>query len=778
MAEGLTRSAAEKLLREHGYNEVAEKRVHPILLFLKKFRGLSAGMLWLIIILSFFLHKNYDAYIVIGLLVFNAIIGFIQEYNAANAVEALKKKLQINVNVLRDNLWTSIPARELVPGDIVRIRTGDFIPADLKIIRDELSVNQAAITGESGDIEKHVGDLVYSGSTVTRGEATGICSLTGAGTYYGKTIELVKTAQPKPHINEVITKVVKWLLVIVASLLLTAFIISYFKGVHLIEILPLMLVLMLGAIPVALTAMFTVSMALGSRQLAKEGVLITHLNAPHDAASMDILLVDKTGTLTENKLSVAKLVADQGYTENDVLLLGAMASQKANNDSIDMAFLHAAKQNGIRDDSFEQNNFIPFTPKNRKTEATITAGNTAFRVIKGAFDTIALDCGLGEERKNAWMEKINLLAKEGFRTIAIAKSDASGRYAFVGIAALHDPPRQDSAKLIDEIKTMGVSVKMLTGDALPVAVEIAEEVHIGHHLVKASALQDSDISTLLEQNNGVAEVYPEDKFRIAKALQSKGHIIGMTGDGVNDAPALKQAEVGIAVKNATDVAKSSASIVLTEEGLANILMPVRIGRMMFERINIWILNKFARTMLKTGFIVIVFLLLNKYVIRASSMLIIIFMTDFVKLSLSTDHVRWSLSPARWHIRKLALAGTILGVLMIAEAIGLLYIGLHYFGLLTDDAAINTFCFELLLFFALFSIIVVREKKHFWNSRPSNTVIFVILGDMLLGVMICTFGLLNFKALPFTQTLFVIAYALIFSFVINDVVKVYLLQKLS
>jgi len=778
-AKGLNQSEAESRLKEYGYNEVQGKKANPVLLFLKKFWGLSAWMLELIIILSWFLHKHSDAYIVLGLLLFNAIIGFIQEYNAANAVEALKKKLQINVKLLRDGAWKTLAARELVPGDIIRIRKGDFVPADVKIIQGEISIDQSALTGESLEIEKKTEEVIYSGSIVTKGEGTGMVTLTGANTKFGKTIELVKTAKPKSHIDEIISKVVRWLLLIVGTLLLIAFIVAFFKGINLLEILPLMLVLLLGAIPVALSAMFTVCMALGSKELVKQGVLVTRLNAPDDAASMDILCVDKTGTLTMNKLSVAKLQSAKDYKEDDVLLYGALASQEANHDSIDMAFINSAKKKNILNDTFVQKTFIPFDAKNRKTEATIKKGDQEFSVMKGSFKIIAQACGLDEKSISDWEVKINDYAKEGYRTLAVAKSNGKDKPDFVGLAALHDPPRTDSKELIQELEKLGVFVKMLTGDALPIAMEIAKAVDLRGTIIKAPEFKKADkgnLMELLEKNSGLAEIYPEDKYDIVKAFQTKGHIVGMTGDGVNDAPALKQAEVGIAVSSATDVAKGAASMVLTEEGLTNIMSPIKVGRMMYERINTWILNKIARTILKTCFIVVAFLILGKFIMSATAMLLMIFMTDFVKISLSTDNVKPSAKPAKWNITALAKIGIVIGSIMTIEAFGLLYIGLNYFNLKSDNESLNTFCFELLLFFALFSIFVVREKKHFWNSAPSKTLLLLLIADMVLGVILSTFGLLGFKAIPLTQTFIIIGYTLIFSFLINDFLKVVLFKK--
>jgi len=782
LAFGLKQTEVENHLEQYGYNEVLEKKANPLFRFLRKFWGLTAWMLEFIIILSWFLHKQSDAYIVIGLLVFNAIIGFAQEQNAANAVEALKKKLQVNAKVLRDRIWKTVIARELVPGDIIRVRIGDFVPADVKIINGEISVDQSALTGESLETEKKPQEIIYSGSIVSKGEATGIVVLTGINTYFGRTIQLVQIARPKLHIEEIISRVVKWLLIIVAILLSVALVASFLQGINLLEILPLMLVLLLGAIPVALPAMFTVSMALGSLELIKKGVLVTRLSATDDAARMDILCVDKTGTITMNKLSVAKLFPTNGYSENDVLLYGALASQEANNDSIDMAFIDLARQKNILDSSFIKKAFTPFDPKTRRTESIIKKGKEEFQVMKGSFDVIAEVCGLDEKSEANLEARVNEFAKKGYRTLAVSKAKIKNRPELVGIVALYDPPRPDSIKLIKELRNFGLSVKMLTGDALPIAQEIGRDVGIGDRIVKVSELKELEKSNplkaveLVEKSDGFAEVYPEDKYLIVKNFQAKGHIVGMTGDGVNDAPALKQAEVGIAVNNATDVAKGAASIVLTDEGLTDINGPIKIGRMMFQRINTWILNKITRTVLKTCFIVLAFLLLGKFVISASAMLIMIFMTDFVKISLSTDNVRWSKKPSIWDIDGLAKISVVLGLIMVVEAFGLLYIGLHYFNLGVDNGALSTFSFEILFFFAMFSIFVVREKGHFWDTAPSKILLSILLADMTLGVVLSTFGLLGLKAIPLIETIVVIGYAFLFSLIINDFIKFALLKK--
>ncbi len=779
---GLKEADAADRIKQYGFNEVPEKRLNPAFLFAKKFWGITAWMLEAIIVLSWILGKTSDLYVVAGLLFLNSVIGFSQEQKASSAVETLKKRLQVNARTLRNSEWKIVPARELVPGDVVRVRPGDFVPADVKVAVGELGVDQSALTGESAEVERKVGDVLYSSSVVRRGEATCLVVFTGTKTYYGRTTELVQVARPKLHIEEVVSKVVKWLLLIVATFLGLAIIISVLKGINLLEILPLMLVLLLGAVPVALPAMFTVSMAVGSLDLAKKKVLVTRLTASEDAASMDILCVDKTGTITMNRLSIANVMPMNGSTKQETIQCGALASQEANQDPIDLAFIAAAKQENLMDDSFAQKTFIPFDPKTRRTEALVQKGEREFRVMKGAVNVVAKSCGLDDNSIESLEQKIEDFVKKGHRILAVAKADDNSQFRLVGLVTLYDAPRLDSKKLIGELGKLGISVKMLTGDALAIAKEVAKDVGLGENLVRMRDLADfekgnsSKAAELAEESDGFAEIFPEDKFTIVRDLQAGGHMVGMTGDGVNDAPALRQAEVGIAVSNAVDVAKGAASVVLTGEGLSSIVDLIENGRMIFERINTWILNKITRTILKTCFIVLAFVFTGRYVVSASAMLLMMFMTDFVKISLSTDNVSWSKKPSKWNITGLVKVATVLGLIMVAEAFGLLYVGFTFFDLLLDDQALSTFVFELLLFFALFSIIVVRERSHFWNSVPSRTMFTAIVLDMVVAALISTFGIPGLTPLPLTITLTVIGYSFVFSLLINDYIKYFLVKK--
>lgn len=779
---GLESAEVEKRLKQYRYNEVPEQKTNPAATFAKKFWGITPWMLEAIIILSWILQRYSDFYIVTALLFLNSVIGFAQEQKASDAVDALKKRLQVNAKVLRDNQWGTVPARELVPGDIVRLRSGDFVPADVKVVVGELEIDQSTLTGESTEVVKKSSDVLYSGSIVRRGEANGVVILTGVKTFFGRTAQLVQLARPHLHIEDVISKVVKWLLVIVLVSLSSALAASALRGMNLLEILPLMLVLLLSAIPVALPVMFTVSMAVGSRELARKGVLVTRLSASEDAAIMDVVCIDKTGTITMNRLSVRNVIPSDGSNEQDVILCGALASQEANQDPIDLAFIEAARQRNLAVDSFVQESFAPFDPSTRRTEALVREGDHSFRVMKGAVGTVAQSCGLDERAISDLEDKMAESAKKGYRTLAVAKTEGENQLKLVGLVALYDAPRPDSKRSAQELKELGISIKMLTGDALPIAQEIARDVGLGDNITKASDLRELikenliEAVQLAEESDGFAEIYPEDKYTVVKSLQANGHTTGMTGDGVNDAPALKQAEVGIAVSNATDVAKGAASVVLTSEGLSNIVDLIKVGRMIYERIITWILNKISRTILKASLVVLPFLVTGKYVISAFAMILVVFMTDFVKISLSTDNVRWSRKPNTWNLAAPVKIAVALGLLMVVESSVLLYVGARYFGLISDDLSLNTFTFETMFYFAIFSIFVVRERGHFWDSRPSKALLTAITLDFVVATVIATVGIPGLKALPLPITLFVIAYSFLFSLILNDLIKFNLVQK--
>ena len=781
-ATGLASAEVDARRREHGYNEVAERRRRPVLEFVRKFWGISAWMLELIMVLSAALGKYADLVVVGALLVVNAVLAFMQEQRAAGVVQALRRRLQVGARVLRESAWKVVPARELVPGDIVRVRAGDIVPADLKLLTGTLTLDQSALTGESADVEKNGADVASSGSVVRRGEANAVVMLTGAQTFFGRTTELVQAARPKLHIEAVVAKVVRWLFLIVATLLGGVVILSLLRGTPLIEMASLMLVLLMSAVPVALPVMFTVSMAVGSKELAKGGVLVTRLSAAEDAATMDMLCVDKTGTITENRLTVSGVIPLGSATSADALFAGACASQEANQDPIDLAFLAAAKAARVFEGTpaVTPVSFAPFDAKTRRTEAVVEHGGKRWRMIKGAVRTVAEACGLQPPAVEALEARVHESALKGYRTLAVARGPQGGACELIGLVNLYDPARPDAASLISQLRGLGISVKMLTGDALEVAREIGRGVGLANirrvaDLKAADAKPGSQSTDLVAGADGFAEIYPEDKYIVVRHLQAAGHVTGMTGDGVNDAPALRQAEVGIAVSSATDVAKGAASVVLTEPGLTNIVALVVQGRIIYQRVLTWIINKISRTILKAAFVAVAFVATGKFVVSAFAMLLLVFMTDFAKIAIATDHVRPSGKPETWNIGGFVTVAVALGLAMVAETLALLALAWSRFGLASDDQALYTFSFLTLLYFAVFSVVSVRERRWFWTTMPSRILVAALAADALLGTALTYVGLPDLHPLALPQILAILAYAMACCLVVNDALKVAMIR---
>jgi H+-transporting ATPase len=747
---GLTHAEVEDRRKAYGYNEVAEEKGRPVLKFLEKFWGISAWMLEAIMVLSAVLGKYSDLAVVGALLVINAVVSFMQERRAA--------------------------------GDIVRVRPGDIIPADVKLLAGALTVDQSAFTGESKDTDRVPGEVLASGSVARRGEGNGVVILTGAKTYFGRTTELVQQARPTLHIEAVVAKVVRRLLIIIGALLCVVIVLSLVRRTPMIELAPIVLVLLMSAVPVALPVMLTVSMAVGARELAQRGVLVTRLSAAEDAATMDVLCVDKTGTITLNQLTVTGVISLEHATEADVLFAGALASQEANQDPIDRAFLAAAKERHIFDSlpKVTPVSFAPFDAKNRRMEAVVEQNGMQLRVMKGAVRTIAEACGLQPAAIEALEARVSASGAKGYRTLAVACGPTAGTLTLTGLVSLYDPPRPDAKALIAALQDHGVAVKMLTGDALAVASEIARGVGLPNIKLmadmKAAIAQASDKTVdLFAGADGFAEVYPEDKYIVVKHLQAAGHVTGMTGDGVNDAPALRQAEVGIAVSTATDVAKGAASVVLTELGLTNIIALVEQGRMIYQRVLTWIVNKISRTIMKSAFVAIAFVITGKSVVSVFVILLLLFMGDFPAISLATDNVRPSKKPETWNIGGFVAVAVALGVAMAAETLLLLWIGWTHFGLATNDNALYTFSFLMLIYFAVFSTVSARERRWFWATLPSSIFLWALASEAIVGTVLAFIGLPGLIPLPWWQMLAIFVYAMVACLGVNDAVKVLMIK---
>ncbi len=779
---GLETEEVQKRRILYGFNEVPEKKESYWSKLAKRFWGIVPWMLEVTIVVTLVLGEFMQATVIAVLLFFNAGMSIWREGKARAAMADLKQRLTIKCRVKRDGEWSSVQARELVPGDVLRIRTGDLLPADIKIVEGSLGLDQSMLTGESGVVDKLVGEVAFSGSAVKRGEATGIVDAIGTKTYFGKTISLLDLSKPKLHMEEATVKVARQLAIIVVTSLLIVFVYAAVTGFELAVLLPLAAILLIASVPVAMPFMYTINMALGSMALAKQGVLVTRLSASEDAATMDILCADKTGTITMNELFIEEVLPFDGFSKIDVLTYGALASKEANQDPIDLAFLKASSIANLQLNSYSQIEFTPFDPKTRMTKATIQGFNKTFIVGKGSFNVICAICNLQDQEVNDKLKLTEALSKKGLRVIAVARSTEGNKPEFVGLAGISDKIREDSLIILNQIRELGVVVKMLTGDSLPIAKNIADRIGLGENITTASAIEvtknEKFSDSLVEESNCIAQIYPEDKFSVVKILQHIGHIVGMTGDGVNDAPALAQAEVGIAVKNATDIAKESSSAVLTNEGLGGIVSMIKTSRIVYQKIYTWTLNMVTRKIQIAFFVVVMLFLTHSLMLSLTSTLITLFLADFATMSMSTDNVRPSLKPDKFDLRGLFLVGGALGILMTIESAIFSVPALSYFGLLGDMGKIYTFGFVYINFLGFFTILILREQSRFWKSRPSKFLSIVILLGFLLVIIISILGVLELSPLGYLPVLSILGYSLFTSLLINDPIKVYLISRIK
>ena len=769
-------SSAETRLRisKYGYNEITAKKPNYYYRFARKFYGPVQALLWLVIILSYALGHMQDFYIVVALLVFNAVVGFAEEYKADVSVQALMGQLASKTRVLRDGIWTTLPARELVPGDVIRIKIGDIIPADSRIIESEIfESDESVISGESLPVEKSIGDTVYQGAIVRRGDATCIVTGTGYGTVYGKTARLVQKASPKSHLEIAIMHIVKYLVAADLAVIAVMFLYGFFLlHMGLAIMVPFLLVVFIASVPVALEAAFTVAMALGTERLARKSILVTRLEAIESTATMSILCADKTGTLTENRITVGEVVPVLADSAS-VLKHAAEASRREDNDPMDNAILDYAASLGVHPGI--QSSFTPFSPETKCTSA-VMGGESKYEVMKGAVVAVLKAAGLNGSSLVEISSEADALASRGMRPIMVAVKKPGGSWVIDGLVALYDKPRHDAKDLISELSKLGISVKMLTGDNNAVARHIAEEVGLPGVIVDMSSGVGRDQS-LLELNavsaGGFANVYPQDKYSLVRALQSKGYIVGMTGDGVNDAPALKQAEVGIAVSNATDVAKSAAALVLTKDGLGVIVDAVKESRRIFERMSTYAMAKVSKVFQIVGFIAITFMSLHFIPITAFLLILLIFTNDMVNISISTDNAGYSIKPDVWNVRNLLILSGSVGALLLVEALALIPVGFGLLGL--SRIQFPTMVFLLLNVTDKFTVINLREKRAFWKSKPSAFLIIASSAGIIVGTAMAYFGILmpDIGIAPIAAV-FLISLISVF---VNDAVKLAVLKRI-
>ena len=754
--EGLTAAGALEQLKKYGPNTIPEERFNPLAIFLKKFWAPVPWVLEIIFALEMTLGKFGEAWIIFSLLLFNAILSFFQEGRAKKALIALKQHLDVQARALRDKQWKLISAKELVPGDVIRIRMGDIVPADVKILAGCLSIDQSALTGESLPVEIVEGNPGYAGSSVKHGEAFANVIATGKHTYYGKTAEIVRLAKAPSHLERTIFQIIKYLVAFDLILVFSVFIYAAHEGLPFSDLIPFSLLLLVASVPVALPATFTLATALGSLELSKQGVLVSRLSAIEEAAAMNVLCLDKTGTITKNSLEVASFHCFSKYTKEDLFSLASLASEEATQDPIDLAILMASKNNASSFSKAEIIEFIPFDPERKCSEAVIRYANQKFHVFKGAPRELIKDPDLCKE--------IDKLAADGSRVIAvILKAD---QVEPVGLIALNDPPREDSKKILQELSSLGIRLLMITGDDAATARAIAEKVGLGIRILSRDDLYKNSQIEILDADI-IAGVFPEDKFEIVSRLQKQGWICGMTGDGVNDAPALKKAEVGIAMSNATDVAKASAALSLTKPGLTDILEAIKTSRRIYQRMLTYTLNKIIKTLEISILLSIGIILINNLVISQALIVLLLFANDFLTMSIATDRVSYSQKPEQWNIKKLIFVGVVFATLILCFSFFAFFSGEKFFQLSIFE--IRTLVFIILVFTGQATVYLVRERHHFWKSRPSNWMIASSLFD--LGVV--SFLAINgyFMAPLHASLVFGLFGCVLFYFVVIDFIKV-------
>jgi len=736
---GLSSREASARLTQVGPNAVAQERRRAWLVLLQKFWAPVPWMLEATIALQLALGRRQEAAIVAALLVANAVLSFFQEGRANKALALLRQRLDVQARVLRDGRWQLLPVRELVPGDVIHLRMGDFVPADVRLHEGEVQVDQSTLTGESLPVEAAAGAIAYSGSVVKRGEATAEVESTGPRTRFGQTAELLRTAKTVSHLQAIIFAIVKYLVLLDVVLVAALLAFALATGMPPAEVIPFALILLVAAVPVALPATFTLATALGSLELAERGVLVTRLSAIEEAAAMEVLATDKTGTVTENRLAVAAVQGFAPSTEDEVLRLAALACDEASADPIDLAILAAARERNLLQALPQRLSFIPFDPATRRTEALYAQQGATRRAVKGAPKSVA---GLVSDAPDIGAE-VERLAATGYRVLAVAEGDEA-TLRLAGLIALEDPPRADSAQLVQSLKGLGVRVVMVTGDNQATAQTVAAQVGIGANTCAPDLLKQGS-SAAVANCDVFARMFPEDKLNLVKALQGTGCVTGMTGDGVNDAPALKQAEVGIAVASATDVAKAAASLVLTGSGLASVVAAVETSRRIYQRMLTYTLNKIVKTLEISIFLSVGVMLAGVFVITPKLIVLLLFSNDFVTMSIATDRVTPSPKPERWHVRSLMLTAAPLAMLILALSFTLFFVGRDWLHL--PLAQLQTLVFLTLVFTGLGNVYLLRERRHFWSSRPSRWLVLASVADIVLVSLLAWQGILMSAVSP-------------------------------
>jgi H+-transporting ATPase len=806
--EGLTAAESAARLAKYGPNAVEQKERSALVMLLGGFRGPMPFMIEAAAVVSAFLRRWEDFIIITALLLFNVGLGFWQDRKASNALAALRKSLAPDATALRDGAWAQIPARGLVPGDIVKIRLGMIVPADLRLVSGAYaSIDQAALTGESVPAEKKVGDPAYSGSVVRKGEMEGVVTATGGNTLFGRTAKLVAGAGAVSHTQKAMFEIGDFLIVVATGLAVIMVSVSVYRDIvarpgfrwdDLLSILQFVLVLLVASVPVAMPAVFSMTMSLGALALSKQKAIVSRLSAIEEMAGVDILCTDKTGTLTKNQLAIGAPILFEAKDEQETLVAAAFASRGEDRDPIDDAILAA-----VRDKSalagWKQTAFVPFDPVTKRTEATLTdPEGHARRVAKGApaaiVDLARPDAATARRLHDA----VTRLAQKGNRALAVARSEDGGAtWQVLGLLPMFDPPRDDSKETIARVRERGVEVKMITGDDTAIARETARELDMGDHIIAAQDAfpsgMDPDhvpakVARDIERADGYARVFPEHKYAIVKALQQRGHLVAMTGDGVNDAPALKQADCGVAVSGATDAARSAAALILTAPGLSVILAAFDEARRIFGRISSYTLYRVALTVDIMFLVVLSTVFFNYQPLTAIMVVLLALLDDVPIMAIAYDHTEVPPKPVRWEMRRTLIVASVIGAACIIQSFLLLFFGIK---VLTDPAAgalrawlglhgvgeLRTVMFLQLLAGGHLVLLLTRGVRSFWRRpHPSWVLLGAIFATQFLAVVICAAGLL-IPAISWRLIGVVWAYDLVWMF-LTDATKLAIYRALD